>query len=158
MIHLLTSGEATLMNGTLYGLSKFKRTRDAYLGPHPEKGQMYTEVPLGVEDLNMTSLVRLNFLGAKMNSDLLVKIQRIEAVIKAYLSHDSGLPVIDAVHIKHMDGIRIDLPSLGILSTFFDLFSRAFLTIFKGSLKGMLEKSLIRVANHAIRRTNIKFS
>lgn len=155
LIAFSIKGDASISESILTGLSSFKRTSDAHMGRHQENAQMYVAVSVGVDDLLMRSKVKLGLMGGTVKSDLCVNIKHIEVSITSHLDSSSGQPVIDELIITKMDGIDIELPSLGkFASKIIDLITSAFISIFKSKLKEQIEDAILIAANKAIKTSS----
>ena len=155
LIVFTLKGDASITDSVLTGLSSFKRTSDAYMGRHLDNGQMYVAVMVGVDDLLMRSKVKITVFGATIKSDLWVNIDHIEVGVQSYLDSASGKPVIDEIKVSKMEGINVELPSLGRLaSKLIDLITSAFISIFKSTLKEFIEDAILKAANKAIKSSS----
>lgn len=115
------------------------------------------DVRIGFDDLNMTALTKVAFLGLSGNSDLLINVKHVEANVRAHLDPHTGKPVINEVKVLQLDGVKVRLPGLGFFSGFFGLVSRILIAAFKGLVKGFMEDGILRAANFAINKANMRF-
>lgn len=86
-----------------------------------------------------------------------MRIKHIDANIKAYLDARTGRPVIREVTVLKLDGVDVQLPGLGWFERVTSIVSSAFITAFKGQIKGLIEKGILNAANNAINKTSMRF-
>lgn len=154
------SGSGRILEGLLFGLNGLRRTGDGRIGPSNVDNAPWPiscDVRLGVDNLNMTGQTKVAFIGIKVDSPLLVHIEHVDVNIKAYLDQVTGKPVVNEVTVVKLDGVGVQLPGLGIFSSLFGLISSAFVTAFKTSIKGFIERAVLRAANFVINRSTVRF-
>ena len=147
------TGEALIKNITVTGLAKVRRTENATIGPDKDSGMLFADTTAGIENLIVTAYSEINFLGLFVSSDVFISIDFIEINVKGYLANDSDKPIIDSLKVTHLHGVNIDLPSLGRAgSKMVDILATIFITVFKGSIKRIVEENLLKLVYQAILR------
>lgn len=135
-----------------------KRTQNATIGPDKSSGMLFADATVGIEKLFLTAYTEINFLGLVASSDLILSIDFIEVNVKGYLPNHSDRPIIDSLTVTHLHGVDIDLPSLGKAgSKMVDILATIFITVFKGSIKRIIEESLLKVVYQAILKNRMNF-
>ena len=153
------TGDATLDDAKLNGISRLHRTGNAILGPDARSGLQLADVTVGVENLNLTGGARFSILGASIHSPISLQLKALGVNIKSYLNNQSNKPILDDLLITRIDGITLDLPGLGSTgSTIVDLLASGILTLFKGSLKELIRSNLLKFVNGAVNRPNMKLN
>lgn len=147
-------GEASLVNGTLFGLSRLQRTENASMAKDKRTGVLFADVTAGVENLLLTGKVRLSILGMNFASDLTVRLALIETNIKACLHDLSPNPIIEDIIVTRLEGVDISLPELGHASPLIDITVKGLIPLFRSSLKDIVRKHLLKFANVAINKSS----
>lgn len=140
----------------MIGLSKIKRSQNASIGSEDKSGLFYADASVSIEKLHTTCYTEINFMGLSITSDVVIDIDYIEVNIKGYLSNDSGKPFIDSLTVTHLHGVNIDVKSFGkAASKMLDIATSIIVTVFKGSIKKIIEENLIKFAYGAIHKYNL---
>lgn len=153
----MPTGNARIQEGLLRGLSGLRRTGDAKFGPSFGKEPNSVDFLLGVDDLKFTSMAKFSFLGLSQSSPLIVTVKHVEVNIKAFLEPTKSSPTIREVSVLKLEGVEIELPGLGAFSSrFFGLIGKAFVSAFKGSIKGFIERGIVKAANFGLNRSGMR--
>jgi len=153
-ISMKIGGEGSLVNGTLFGLSRLHRTENASMTKDKRTGLLFADVTAGVENLLLTGKVRVSILGMNFPSNLTLRLAFIETNVKACLHDSSPNPIIDDIIVTRLEGVEISLPELGHASPLIDITIKGLIPLFRSSLKDIVRKHLFTFANVAINKSS----
>ena len=148
-----------LDHARLNGLSRVRRTRNAFLGADPQSGLQLADVTVGIQDLNVTADAQISLLGLRLDSPIILRLSFLEVSVKSYLNHESNRPILDDVQVPSLDGLSIDLPALGFAgSVLVDMIASSLMAVFRGSIKQLIRSQLLKFASRSINRSHVRFN
>lgn len=145
-------GDASLYNGTLYGLSTLVRT--GHVIAHYEKDSVILEANLGFENLTANYDWKVNLMDAGPAGSAEINVNSVDGYLKLRQPLKRGSkPILEEFKVKKIRNVWVDVTGLGtmdflvemVVNLISNVFKRSIADVISGPIQKILQKELDKV-------------